>query len=374
MFFSFETLEKIAFSKKPILLLTKENPTFDMIASLLAIAKILEKMGGQSIIFLPNKIPSQLNFLGENFYFIDKISYARDFVLIFNTEKNKITNIQTEHRAQKCFIRITPEKGTINPRDFSFMPADFSYSWLGLIGVSSLKEIGTPYLENPDLFFEIPKLNIDNQSENETYGQANWINKTASSIGEILADFFLEKKPEFIDQEIAKILLTAIIAGTESFQKANTNPNSMILSARLMKYGIKQTEIIRHLYRDKNLNFLKLWGKIMSNLRWEETSLFAHSWISQEDFLYNQATRKDLQSILEEIQKNFSSAEICAVFLVNEKNEIEGDFAFSCLKKAEKICNLFHKPLQERISINFGLKEMFFEKNILEKIKKTLSE
>lgn len=374
MLFSFESLEKIAFSKKPILLLTKENPTFDMVASILAMAKIIEKMKGQPIIFLPNKIPSQLSFLGENFFLIDKISYTRDFVLIFNTKKNKIINIQKEYQPQKCLIRITPEKGTIDPRDFSFIPADFSYSWLNLIGVSSLKEIGSPYFDNPDLFFEIPKLNIDNQPENENYGQVNWINKTASSIGEILAEFFLEKKPEFIDQEIAKILLTAIVAGTESFQNPSTSPNSMILSARLMRYGVKQTEIIRHLYRDKNLNFLKLWGKIMANLQWEETALFAHSWISQEDFLYNQATQKDLQPILEEIQKNFSSAEVCAIFLVNEKNELEGNFAFSCLQKAEKICNLFHKPIQEKISINFGSKEAFFEQNILEKIKKILNE
>ena len=258
MSFSLEDLEKIAATNKKILLLTGQNPSIDAISSLLAMSCFLQKIGIQTDILLPEGLPSTLNFLGKNFPIVNKLQYIRDFVLVFNTEKNPIAKVQTEKREREYLIRITPQKGTIHPKDFSFIPADFSYGWLMILGANGLGKIGQPYLENPDLFFEIPKINIDNQTENEKYGQINWLEETASTLGEMLARFFLEKQSAVIDQEIARLLLTAIISGTESFQTPNTSPHSMILAAQLMKYGVNQAEIVRHLYRNKNLSFLKI--------------------------------------------------------------------------------------------------------------------
>lgn len=369
MLSSLKDLEKIALSGKETLLLSQEHPTLDMTASLLGMAGIIKKLGGKPALLLPEGVPAQLSFLQKDFVILDKISHARDFVLVFDTQENKIANVRTENGPAKCSIRITPEKGVINPKDFSFVPADFSYGWLVLLGISSLKKIGTAYFDNPDLFFEIPKINIDNQTENENYGQINWTNPTASSVGEILADLFLEKQPDLLDQEIAKAFLTAIIAGTESFQSPRTSPRAMILAAQLMKYGVNQTEIIRHLYRNKDLPFLKLWGKTMARLEWEKNSLMAHTLISQEDFLSSQADQNDLFLILEEIQKNFSSAQVCVIFYVNKAAEACGELIFSNQDIAEKICPLFQKTPQEKLSLNFGRKDLLSaKKEVLEKM------
>jgi len=368
----FEDLEKMALSGKEILLLSRENPTLDMIASLLGMAGIIKKIGGRVTVLLPDGVPAPLSFLKINFPLIDKISHSRDFVLIFNTQNNKIANIQTKNDHQECSIRITPEKGTINPKDFSFVPADFSYGWLLLLGVPRLEKIGKPYFDNPDLFFEIPKINIDNQAENEEYGQINWTRPTASSLGEILTELFLEKQPELLDQEIAKAFLTAIVAGTESFQSPRTSPRAMILAAQLMKYGVNQTEIVRHLYRNKDLPFLKLWGKTMARLEWEENSSIAHSSIPQDDYLASRAEKKDLLLTLEEIQKNFSSAQVCAIFYVSEEGDACSELLFSNQERAEKICALFQKNPQEKISLNFGKKDLpSMKKEVLEKISST---
>lgn len=369
MLFSLKDLEKIALSSKKILLTSQENPSLDTVASILGLAGIIKKLGGKATLLLPEGTPAQLFFLEKPFPVIGKISHARDFVLIFNTQENKITNIRTENNEKECSIRITPEKGSINPKDFSFVPADFAYGWLGILGASSLEKVGQSYFENPDLFFEIPKINIDNQTDNEKYGQINWTSPVASSIGEILADLFLEKQPDLLDQEIAKALLTAIVAGTESFQSPQTSPRSMVLAAQLMKYGVNQTEIIRHLYRNKDLPFLKLWGKTMARLEWEESSLVAHSSISQDDFLISQAEKKDLFLILEEIQKNFSTAKVCAFFYVNKEGEACSEMLFSCQERAEKICAFFQKTPQGKLSLNFGKKELTsVKKEVLRKI------
>ena len=43
---------------------------------------------------------------------------ARDFVLSFSTKYNKIINFRTEKKEDAFEIYITPEKESIDPRDF----------------------------------------------------------------------------------------------------------------------------------------------------------------------------------------------------------------------------------------------------------------
>ena len=150
-----------------------------MAASLLGLAGFLQKNGGQVSLLMPEEILSSLFFLEKNFPIVSRLSHARDFVLIFNTEKNPIANIRTEKNKTQCLIRISPEKGVINPKDFSFLPADFNYDWLFLVGVPSLEKVGTPYFDNPDLFFELTKINLDNQNDNEAYAQINLVDGAA---------------------------------------------------------------------------------------------------------------------------------------------------------------------------------------------------
>ena len=295
---------------KHILIVNPLSTSIDALATSFALSRFLEKEKKKVSIFTRNNAPEKISFLESTTPIIKDLSGARDFLLIFNTERNKIIDIKTEERDKDYIIRLTPEKGSIDPRDFSFIPSDFKYDLIITIGIKSLESLGKIYLDNSDLFFEIPKINIDHQSANENFGQFNLIKLTASSCAEIISEMLLESKEEEFNEHIAQSLLTGIIAETESFQKPTTSPKSMMLAAKLMKYKASQSKIIRHLYKTKAFSFMKIWGRIMARLNWDEKNKIAWSLVSSEDFVQSHAGESDIPAVIDEIQKNFSQGEI----------------------------------------------------------------
>lgn len=345
---------------KEILLIIPPNPTDDVLASAFALHKYIGKHDDKrSYFFHKQTIPNRLSFLEKPEKFIDSLNGSRDFVLLFKTKHNKILNIHSENREEHFEVRLTPEKGSIDPRDFSFMPSDFKYDLLITFGTPSLESLKEIYHENTDLFFEVPKINIDNKSSNENYGQANVIDVTASSIAEICTGFILEHDETKFDKEIAQSLLTGIISATESFQMATTTPRAMITAARLMKYKANQSTVIRYLYKTKSFSFLKLWGRVMAHLEWDAETKMAWALINTKDFKDSGADYEDIPYILEEIQKNFFEGQIFGIFYNEKSGETAAQVYFADNSKAKQIAKEYDEEIGGNlVKINFDNKKL----------------
>ena len=202
-----------------VLILIPENPSGDAVGSAWALAFFLEQKNINATVAFSNNLSSKYAFLPRPKTVIGEISGARDFVLSFNTHKNKIVDLKTEKTDDKFVIYLTPEKGSIDPRDFSFILAKFKYDLIVIFDCTDLERLGKIYEFNPELFFEVPIVNIDHHGSNENFGQINLVDITASSSSEILSDFLERNYPGFSDKTISECLLTGIIAATESFQK-----------------------------------------------------------------------------------------------------------------------------------------------------------
>lgn len=299
---------------KDILVVTPPDPSDDILSSAFAAYHYIKKHNKEVTHALPEKKPHRLSFLKDPNNVTDSLSGLREFVLVFNTKRNKIMDVKSEEGDGEFVVRITPEKGSIDPRDFSFVPADFKHDLIIVIGAPTLESLGKLYQSNTDLFFEVPKINIDNKSANENFGQANIVDMTASSVSEICANLFFEHNEKHFDHHIAQALLTGIVAETQSFQKPTTTPKAMVTAAKLMKYKADQAVIIRHLFKTKSFSFLKLWGRAMARLDWNKEKKVAWSLISTEDLVQSRADESDIPYVLEEIQRNFMEGQVFAVF------------------------------------------------------------
>jgi len=201
-----EKFEKLLEKSKKILIITPPRPSDDIITSAIGIYHFTKKLQKSPTLFLDGVIPTRLSFLSPP-PISSSIHSARDFVLVFNTQKNKIIDIKTDQTENQLTIRLTTQKGFINPKDFSFSPSKFKYDLIFLVGVPALEKLGKYYYDNTDLFFEVPKINLDHHSSNNNYGQVNLTEATASSTTEILADVILEKYEKIIDPSLAQTLL-----------------------------------------------------------------------------------------------------------------------------------------------------------------------
>lgn len=295
---------------KEVLILIPENPSGDAVGSAWALYFFLEKKGLFPAIAFSNNLSAKYSFLPKPERIFTEISGARDFVLSFDTARNKINGIRTEEKDGRFNVYLTPEKGSVDPRDFSFILAKFRYDLIIVLDCSDLTRLGKIYEQNTDLFFEVPVVNIDHKSDNENFGQINLTDVTASSCSEILSNVLESSDYGVIDKTIADCLLTGIITATDSFQKKNTTPKALLTAATLMDKGADQQEIIRWLYKTQPLHILKLWGRAMAKLKWDEKTQLVWTELSVEDFVQSRASLNDVVQILEKLQENYSEGKL----------------------------------------------------------------
>lgn len=369
-----QQLKEALTSAKKILILLPQNPNNDAISSGLAFYLFLKEKGIESDIATsdPLKNIAKLKFLPQPEKIVESVLGARDFILSFNTKHNKITSIKTKEFPDEMRIYITPENGTVDPRDFSFIPAEFKYNLLVCIGAPDKESFGKIFEENPDIFYEVPIVNIDNHSNNDNFGQINIINMKASSVAEIFYDLFDEIDSLLIKNDIAKCLLTGIISATKSFQNSKTTPHALKISSELMTTGANQQEIVRHLFKTQPFNILKLLGRIMSKLKWDEDLKMVWSIVSIEDFIQSRTEPKDVPFILDKIQSNYEAGEAFLILYTTTSEKIKGVLKFSDNEKL-KYLNQFEKGtiigdiFEFEIDHNDSLEEI--ERSVIEKLK-----
>lgn len=294
------------------LILIPAYPSRDALASAFALALFL-KNAGKSVTLAGEHIDTDkeaFSFLSQPENLLSTITGARDFVLSFNTSRNKILNVRTENTDEEVRVYLTPENGAIDPRDFSFIPAQFKFDLAIVVGSSDKESLGKIYEDNPDIFYEVPIINIDNHSENESFGQVNLVDITASSNAEILSDVLEKAAPNLLTESVSEALLAGIISATDSFQKRNTTPKALKLASHLMDKGADQQKIIRALYKTQPLHLLKLWGRVMAQVKWNESLKLIWAFVSIEDLVQARARVEDLPSVLEKIKSNYSSAHL----------------------------------------------------------------
>ena len=126
-------------------------------------------------------------------------------------------------------------------------------------------------------------------------------------------------KIDLIDEDIATLLLTGIVTDTGSFQNANTTPRSFEKASELIAYGARQQEIIKYVYKTKQLSQLKLWGRLLSKIQTDKKHRIVWSVVSQQDFKDTGSSAEETGDIIDELMTNAPGAEF--VLLLKEKSD-----------------------------------------------------
>jgi nanoRNase/pAp phosphatase (c-di-AMP/oligoRNAs hydrolase) len=371
-----QQFEKLLEQAKNALVFLPQNPSGDAIGAGWAFYFFLKKKEIEATLAFSsdNGDAQKFQFLPRPEKIVHKISGARDFVLAFNTQYNKIMNVRTETKEEELRIYITPEHGAIDPRDFSFIPAKFKFDAIFVFGSPDKESLGKIYEENPDLLFEVPVVNIDHHSNNDNFGQINLVNITASSTSEALAQILEKIDPFSVDAKIAECLLAGIMGATESFQKKNTTPKALQMAATLMDKGADQQKIVRYLYKTQPFHLLKLWGRIMARLKWDEKLKMVWAPVFLEDFVQSRSNPKELPFILEKIKDNYSNGRLFLVFYDETPQIISGMVKCAWPEDAGKVAALLDGQIsQDVVKFNIPEKNMAdAEKEIIDKISKII--
>jgi nanoRNase/pAp phosphatase (c-di-AMP/oligoRNAs hydrolase) len=232
-----------------ILLVTGSRPNIDQVASTVALAMILRKLGKKVTAVISDSVPSSTQFLTQS-YVEKSLSGLRDFVIQLDLAKAEVDKLKYTIEDGKLNIHISPFRGGFQAQDVSFTHGDYHYDLVIALGVPARDRLDKVMSQNPQLF-NIPLLNIDFHRVNQSYGAINLVDTNAATLSEMLVSLAESLQNGLIDEPIATAMLTGIIASTDRFTAPHTTAKAMTVAAQMMAAGAKQPQIIKALYGDQ---------------------------------------------------------------------------------------------------------------------------
>lgn len=306
---------------KSVLIALPENLNGDSLGSSLALKSALEKLNKKVDLVSPEAAPEKLQFLSGLESLKDNLSTWRDFIISIDTTKNKISRLryEKENNILKIFLG-TDQK--LEERDVRLEPGSYYYDAIITLDAPDLESLGKIFEENTEIFFSKPIMNIDHKAANEYFGEINLVEPTAAACAEITAGLIEALGPDLIDQNSATALLTGLVSKTRSFQNAKTTPQALTLASVLVTRGAEQEKIIQHLYKTIPLNRLKLWGRLLSKIDFNQQKNTVWLWAQSDDFVSTQTSPRDLTFLLEEIDGLFPQSTLALILWADETNQI----------------------------------------------------
>lgn len=122
-------------------------------------------------------------------------------------------------------------------------------------------------------------VNIDHHSTTALFGKINWIDSTASAVGEMIYNL-CKATGVRVTKEIAECVYTALITDTGSFHYSNTTERTFKVASELMKSGLKPAKTAEAVFASYPWSRIQLMGAVLSTARRDATgrvALLRHS-------------------------------------------------------------------------------------------------
>lgn len=128
----------------------------------------------------------------------------------------------------------------------------------------------------------VPTINVDHHPDNAFFGDVNVVDRTKSSVAEMVYDWFVWAGWP-LTKTVATCLLTGMVTDTGSFMHSNTAPSTLKAAAHLMRRGALTHTVARHTFHGKGPEILKAWARAIENLYFDEQNRIIYAVISPED-------------------------------------------------------------------------------------------
>jgi len=152
-------------------------------------------------------------------------------------------------------VRVTP---TVDP----------SYHAVFVIECSDITRPGLIDLEKQFV------VNIDHHSTTALFGSINWIDSTASAVGEMIYNL-CKATGVRVTKEIAECVYTALITDTGSFHYSNTTERTFKVASELVRTGVKPAKTAEAVFASYPWSRIELMGAVLSTARRDESGRVA---------------------------------------------------------------------------------------------------
>jgi len=158
-----------------------------------------------------------------------------------------------------------------------------------------------------------PLLVIDHHATNDSLGDVEIIDTTASAAGLIIYDLIKAAKWP-LTKKIAVPLFVAISTDTGWFRLSNTDSRTHRACAELLETGVNSADIYHTLYQNFSPQRFKLLTTMLNTLELHFDGRFATQYLLRKDFEQTGAADSDTENLIEE-SKRIGSVEVVAMLV-----------------------------------------------------------
>lgn len=217
------------------------NPSVDTIAAGTSLYLSLLKLGKTISLICSSSVNSDLNGADK---IQNSLSVNGDnLVISFPYSDGAIDKVDYNIQGSNFNLIITPRPGQpkLNPSQVKYGYSGGNFDFIIVIDAPNLNSLGEIYSNNQNQFQGKDIINIDRHLTNSYYGTVNLVNKTISSICELIFKVIETLQLE-LDKDIATNLYAGIAISTNNFSSYSVNANTFETIAHLLRLGaVKKT-------------------------------------------------------------------------------------------------------------------------------------
>ena len=121
-------------------------------------------------------------------------------------------------------------------------------------------------------------VNIDHHSTTALFGAINWIDSTASAVGEMIYNL-CKATGVRVTKEIAECVYTALLTDTGSFHYSNTTERTFKIASELVRTGVKPAKTAEAIFGSYQWPKIELLSLVLATAKRDETGQIA--WMEQ---------------------------------------------------------------------------------------------
>lgn len=212
------------------------NPTQDAIASATALYLGLIKMGKNVSLVCAQTVQSDLTAADK--IQSNLVSGGDNLVISFPYTDGSIDKVDYNIQGENFNLIVTPRQGypKMDPGQVKYSYTGGALDFIIVIDSPTLNNLGSSYTDNQAQFQGREIINIDRHLTNGFFGTVNLVDKTISSVSELILSVLQGLRVE-IDKDMATNLYSGVSAATNNFTSYSVNADTFEHIAALLRMG-----------------------------------------------------------------------------------------------------------------------------------------
>lgn len=304
-----------------VLILTRGQPTIDGLSTALAWLQVLKNLNKKVTLITAGPVPSRLSFLPEINEVKHNLPTTQPLLIDVAIKDIPLEGLKYEVNNGNLTIQLTPKSGSLQQTTVTSRPGQLPYDLILAIDSPTRESWGQVFEQHRDFLMHAPTITIDNHPLHHRYGQLNIIDIACSSLAELTLKILQNYPEPLMNADLATCLYTGLLAGTNKFSTPKVTPQLLKTASELLSNGARREEITNALYKNRSVTTLRLWGKALTSLNWDNNYKIAWTSLTRQQVIESGATETDVADMVLELVNTSPQADIAILFYERQADQ-----------------------------------------------------